>query len=182
MDLYCHYVILALAPPAQPGTQPNPTGELVKMIGMLVLMGAMFYFVLIRPQQKKARDHATLLKTVRPGDKILTTGGSTFSLTDNTSYTLKCVIGDDPITSALQELKVYVGATLRLTSTTAKQTHEFAEIWFELRGDILFDGDRELLRVSWCIRLLFDFSFRGLPLPLEHARRLQHAPAKLFGC
>jgi preprotein translocase subunit YajC len=34
-----------------------------------------FYFALIRPQQKKAKDHAELLKAVRPGDKIVTTGG-----------------------------------------------------------------------------------------------------------
>ena len=41
----------------------------------LVLLVVVFYFVLIRPQSKKAKDHAQLLKTVRPGDKIVTTGG-----------------------------------------------------------------------------------------------------------
>jgi preprotein translocase subunit YajC len=34
-----------------------------------------FYFVLIRPQQKKAKQHAEMLKTVRPGDKVVTSGG-----------------------------------------------------------------------------------------------------------
>lgn len=34
-----------------------------------------FYFLLIRPQQKKAKDHAALLKTVRPGDKVVTSSG-----------------------------------------------------------------------------------------------------------
>jgi preprotein translocase subunit YajC len=34
-----------------------------------------FYFILIRPQQKKAKDHTILLKTLRSGDKIVTTGG-----------------------------------------------------------------------------------------------------------
>ena len=45
---------------------------------MLVPMGLLFvvfYFALIRPQQKKQREHAELLKAVRPGDKIVTTGG-----------------------------------------------------------------------------------------------------------
>ena len=42
---------------------------------MLGLMAVVFYFALIRPQQKKAKDHAELLKAVRPGDKIVTTGG-----------------------------------------------------------------------------------------------------------
>ncbi len=41
-------------------------------LGLLVVV---FYFVLIRPQQKKAREHAELLKAVRAGDKIVTSGG-----------------------------------------------------------------------------------------------------------
>ena len=38
-------------------------------------MGVAMYFALIRPQQKKAKEHAALLKAVRPGDKIITSGG-----------------------------------------------------------------------------------------------------------
>ena len=34
-----------------------------------------FYFIFIKPQQKKARDHDTLMKTIRSGYKILTTSG-----------------------------------------------------------------------------------------------------------
>lgn len=41
----------------------------------LVLLVVVFYFVLIRPQQRKAKEHAELLKAVRAGDKVLTTGG-----------------------------------------------------------------------------------------------------------
>jgi len=41
----------------------------------LVLLVVVFYFVLIRPQQKKAKQHQELLKTLRPGDKVLTSGG-----------------------------------------------------------------------------------------------------------
>ena len=68
--------LLALAPPAPPpGTTRNPTGDLVYMLGMFAILGIMFYFVLIRPQQKKAREHAELLKALRPGDKVLTSGG-----------------------------------------------------------------------------------------------------------
>lgn len=35
----------------------------------------MFYFVLIRPQQKKAKQQAELIKSIKPGDKIVTTSG-----------------------------------------------------------------------------------------------------------
>ena len=40
-----------------------------------MLMVVVFFFVFIRPQQKKARDHDALLKTLKSGDKILTSGG-----------------------------------------------------------------------------------------------------------
>lgn len=41
---------------------------------MLAILGV-FYFAMIRPQQKKAKDHAEMLKTVRAGDKVITNGG-----------------------------------------------------------------------------------------------------------
>ena len=63
---------LAMAPQAQPGQQSPPFWT---SLVPLVLLIVVFYFALIRPQQKKAKDHAQLLKTVRPGDRILTSGG-----------------------------------------------------------------------------------------------------------
>jgi preprotein translocase subunit YajC len=66
-------VILALgSPPAQPGQQPPPAWTSVVPLVLLVVV---FYFVLIRPQQKKAKQQAELLKSVHPGDKVLTSGG-----------------------------------------------------------------------------------------------------------
>jgi len=64
--------LLAMGPQPQPG-QPGPpawTG-----LVPLLLLFVVFYLVLLRPQQKKAKEHAHLLKTVKPGDKIVTTGG-----------------------------------------------------------------------------------------------------------
>jgi len=42
---------------------------------MMVAMFAIFYFLLIRPQQKKAKQHQEMLQAVRKGDRIVTTGG-----------------------------------------------------------------------------------------------------------
>jgi preprotein translocase subunit YajC len=67
--------MMAMAPPSQPGTQQDPTGQLVYMLGMFAIMGVMFYFMLIRPQKKKQADHENLLKSLRPGDRIVTSGG-----------------------------------------------------------------------------------------------------------
>ena len=55
--------------------QPNPTGQLIQTVGMMALMVVIFYVVLLRPQQKRAKQQASLLKAVKPGDKILTSGG-----------------------------------------------------------------------------------------------------------
>ena len=41
----------------------------------LVLIFVVFYFLLIRPQQKRAKDHRTMLAAVRRGDKVVTGGG-----------------------------------------------------------------------------------------------------------
>ena len=62
-----------MAPP--PGTQPNPTGSMLQMLGMVVFFIVVMYFIMIRPQQKKAREHDRLLKTLKPKDKIVTSGG-----------------------------------------------------------------------------------------------------------
>lgn len=41
----------------------------------LILIGIVFYFFLIRPQQKKAQQHREMLGALRRGDKIVTNGG-----------------------------------------------------------------------------------------------------------
>src|SRR5437588_4258653 len=41
----------------------------------LVLIFVVFYFLLIRPQQKKQKDHRTMLDALRRGDRIVTGGG-----------------------------------------------------------------------------------------------------------
>lgn len=41
----------------------------------LILIFAVMYFLMIRPQQKKAKDHKVLLGSIRRGDKVVTGGG-----------------------------------------------------------------------------------------------------------
>ena len=41
----------------------------------LHLQGTVFYFLLIRPQQKKQKEHKILLEAIKKGDEILTSGG-----------------------------------------------------------------------------------------------------------
>lgn len=41
----------------------------------LILIFLIFYFLLIRPQQKKQKEHKLLLESIKRGDEILTSGG-----------------------------------------------------------------------------------------------------------
>ena len=76
MDLNCLYALLAMAPtPSSPGTAPDPRSQLFSTVLMLGMMGVIFYVLLFRPQQKKAKEHAALLKSIKAGDKIVTSGG-----------------------------------------------------------------------------------------------------------
>ena len=79
-----HYIILHLnelngflAQAAAPAQQP-PTG-LQALFGspliFLVLMGVMLYFMMIRPQQQRAKHQAELLKNLKSGDKVVTASG-----------------------------------------------------------------------------------------------------------
>lgn len=68
-------VLLALAPAPADGTQTDPRAQMMVQLGMFAVLGVMFYMMLIRPQQKKAREHATLLTTLKAGDRVFTNGG-----------------------------------------------------------------------------------------------------------
>jgi len=41
----------------------------------IILMFVIFYFLLIRPQQKKAKDHQTMISNLKKGDRVITSGG-----------------------------------------------------------------------------------------------------------
>jgi len=72
MNLANPCAFMAFAPQPQPG-QPAPPAW-VNMVPLALLV-VVFYFALIRPQQKKAKDHANLMKSIRAGDKIVTSSG-----------------------------------------------------------------------------------------------------------
>jgi preprotein translocase subunit YajC len=48
-----------------------PYGDIM----FLVLLFAVFYFLLIRPQQKRAKEHKKMVEAVAKGDEVVTNGG-----------------------------------------------------------------------------------------------------------
>jgi preprotein translocase subunit YajC len=63
----------------------------------LILMGAMFaifYFLLIRPQQKKSKDHRQMLSNLKKGDRVVTSGGIHGRITGMDESTLTVEIAE----------------------------------------------------------------------------------------
>ena len=47
----------------------------------LILIFVIFYFFLIRPQQKKVKEHKAMVENLKKGDQIVTSGGITGTIT-----------------------------------------------------------------------------------------------------
>ena len=50
-------------------------GTMVSFVLPMIFMVVIFYFLLIRPQQKKAKEHKALLNNLKRGDRVMTSGG-----------------------------------------------------------------------------------------------------------
>jgi preprotein translocase subunit YajC len=59
---------------AQTGGADGGSGMLIQLLP-LVLIFVVFYFLIIRPQQKKVKDHKAMVDALRRGDRVVTTGG-----------------------------------------------------------------------------------------------------------
>ena len=70
------------------------------MIGFLVLIFGFFYFVMIRPQRKRQKDHEMMMQELQKGDKVMTAGGL-YGTIDS--------ISEDSVV-----IKVESGATIRV--------------------------------------------------------------------
>jgi preprotein translocase subunit YajC len=60
---------------AQASASASSTGSTVMLIAQFVLLGAVFWFFLIRPQQKRMKEHAAKLAATKKGDMVVTGGG-----------------------------------------------------------------------------------------------------------
>ncbi len=75
---------------AAPAQQADPIMSFLPLIILFVI----FYFLLIRPQQKKAKEHKQMVETIKKGDEIVTQGGIVGKVTDVSEGFLTCEIAD----------------------------------------------------------------------------------------
>lgn len=80
------YAADAAAPPVQ-----NPISS---MLVPMVLIFGIFYFLIIRPQQKKAKEHTKALEALKSGDEAVTTGGLCGTITKVEGETVILEIAD----------------------------------------------------------------------------------------
>ena len=59
---------------AETATAVTPS-PVTGLLTQLVLVFCIFYFILIRPQQKKMKEHENMLNAIKPKDEVLTGGG-----------------------------------------------------------------------------------------------------------
>ena len=71
MHLNSLNVFLAEAAPAADAPKQNPIVAFLPMVLLVVV----FYFILIRPQQKRAKELAKLVEAIKSGDRVVTASG-----------------------------------------------------------------------------------------------------------
>jgi len=61
---------------AQAGSPtPNPKAQMLQMVGMVAIMFFLMYWLMYRPQRQREKQLQDLMKTLKPGDKIVTASG-----------------------------------------------------------------------------------------------------------
>lgn len=63
----------------------------------LIILFAIFYFLIIRPQQKAQKEHAAMLEDLVKGDKIVTTGGLIATIVKPEEEFIKIKLNDEVI-------------------------------------------------------------------------------------
>lgn len=84
---------LAQDQPAQPGGG----GFLVNVLPMMLIMFAIIYFLMIRPEQKKQKERQSMMSTLQKGDKVLTIGGLHGTVTNVKENVVMVRIADNTV-------------------------------------------------------------------------------------
>ena len=67
--------LLAFASPHAGSASAGGAGGLLGMLPMFVMLGLVFWFMIIRPQKKQQDQRKTMLEAIKRGDRIITSGG-----------------------------------------------------------------------------------------------------------
>lgn len=96
-------------------------GDMLTSFLPLILIFVVFYFLLIRPQQKRAKEHRAMLAAVRRGDRIVTAGGIIGVVTRARDTELTVEIADNVRVSVMRDM---VASTLARTEPARNDKDE----------------------------------------------------------
>lgn len=91
-------------------------GNFVASLLPLVVLFAIFYFLVIRPQQKQQKAHAAMLAALEKGDKIITSGGLICEVIKPEDDFIRVKLNDDVIVRVSRE---FVARKIEKTETKA---------------------------------------------------------------
>jgi len=72
-------------------------GNILASLFPLLVLFAIFYFLVIRPQQKQAKQHKEMVESLKKGDKIVTTGGLIAEVVKREEDFIKVKLNDDTV-------------------------------------------------------------------------------------
>jgi preprotein translocase subunit YajC len=74
---------------------PQPKGpDLIQTVGFMVIIFALFYFMMIRPQMKKEKERRKMVESLKSGDRILFAGGLLGTVANIKDQTVMVKIAD----------------------------------------------------------------------------------------
>lgn len=82
---------------ADASTSAMAGGDIISLVIPMVLMFAVFYFLLIRPQRKKDKKVKDMLSALKVGDRISTIGGIFGTITAIKDETIELTVGKDNV-------------------------------------------------------------------------------------
>jgi len=85
-------IAFAMGPPPEGGA--GGAGPLMQFLPLIVIF-VIFYFLLIRPQQKRAKDHRNFLESLQRGTEVVTAGGLIGRITGLTEKVVTLEIADN---------------------------------------------------------------------------------------
>lgn len=91
-------------------------GNFVASLLPLIVLFAIFYFLVIRPQQKQQKAHAAMIAALEKGDKIITSGGLICEVIKPEEDFIRVKLNDDVIVRVSRE---FVARKIEKTETKA---------------------------------------------------------------
>jgi len=76
------------------GAAPETTQSMITLVVMLVAFAAIFYFLLIRPQRRRQKEHRDLLGSLKRGDRVVTAGGILGTIEEMSDDSVVLVVED----------------------------------------------------------------------------------------